>query len=48
MADVPRLVDRFDGLTGYIACLDYISRATGRPCFAKAHAGQMTHFAAAD
>src|ERR1700742_4150228 len=45
MADVLRLVDRFDGLTGHPACRDYLARATGRPTFAKAHADQMAHFA---
>jgi glutathione S-transferase len=48
MADVLRLVDRFDGLAGHPACRDYVARATARPCFAKAHADQMAHFAAAD
>jgi glutathione S-transferase len=48
MADVLRLVDRFDGLAGYPACRDYVSRATARPSFVKAHADQMAHFAAAD
>jgi len=48
MADVLRLVDRFDGLTGYPACRDYVARATARPSFVKAHADQMAHFAAAD
>jgi glutathione S-transferase len=48
MADVLRLVDRFDGLTEYPACRAYVARATGRPAFAKAHADQMAHFAAAD
>jgi glutathione S-transferase len=48
MADVLRLVDRFDGLAEYPACRDYIARATARPCFVKAHADQMAHFAAAD
>jgi glutathione S-transferase len=48
MADVLRLVDRFDGLAAYPACRDYVARATSRPCFAKAHADQMAHFAAAD
>jgi len=27
MADVVRLVDRFDGLAGYPACRDYVARA---------------------
>jgi glutathione S-transferase len=48
MADVLRLVDRFDGLAGSPACKDYVVRATGRPAFVKAHADQMAHFAAAD
>jgi glutathione S-transferase len=48
MADVLRLVDRFDGLAGYFACRDYVARATARPSFAKAHADQLAHFAAAD
>lgn len=48
MADVMRLVDRFDGLAAHSACRDYVARATARPCFVKAHADQMAHFAAAD
>ncbi len=48
MADVLRLVDRFDGLNGYPACKAYLLRATGRPAFAKAHADQLSHYAAAD
>lgn len=48
MADVLRLVDRFDGLADYPACRDYVARATARPAFLKAHADQMAHFAAAD
>jgi glutathione S-transferase len=48
MADVLRLVDRFDGLATYPACRDYVARATARPAFVKAHADQMAHFAAAD
>jgi glutathione S-transferase len=48
MADALRLVDRFHGLAAYPACRDYVARATARPCFAKAHADQMAHFAAAD
>jgi glutathione S-transferase len=47
MADVLRLVDRFDGLAGYPACRDYVARATARPSFVKAHADQIAHFAAA-
>lgn len=48
MADVLRLVDRFDGLAKHPACRDYVARATARPAFVKAHADQMAHFAAAD
>ncbi len=48
MADVLRLVDRFDGLAGFPACRDYVARATARPSFVKAYADQMAHFAAAD
>lgn len=48
MADALRLVDRFDGLAGHPACRAYVVRATARPAFAKAHADQMAHFAAAD
>jgi glutathione S-transferase len=48
MADVLRLVDRFDGLAGHPACRDYVARATARPAFVKAYADQLAHFAAAD
>ena len=48
MADVLRLVNRFDGLTDYPACRAYVARATDRPSFRKAHADQLAHFAAAD
>ncbi|MES2059240.1 MAG: glutathione S-transferase family protein [Pseudomonadota bacterium] len=48
MADVLRLVDRFDGLAPYPACRAYVARATARPAFVKAHADQMAHFAKAD
>jgi glutathione S-transferase len=48
MADVLRPVDQFDGLAAHPACRDYLARATARPCFVKAHADQMAHFAAAD
>jgi glutathione S-transferase len=48
MADVLRLVNRFDGLAAYSACREYVARATARPSFVKAHADQMAHFAAAD
>ena len=48
MADVLRLVNRFDGLVDYPACRTYVMRASARPSFAKAHADQMAHFASAD
>jgi glutathione S-transferase len=48
MADVLRLVHRFDGLASYRACRDYVVRATARPAFTKAYADQLAHFAAAD
>ena len=48
MADVLRLVDRFDGLAELAACRRYVASATARPSFVKAHADQMAHFAAAD
>src|SRR5450631_1384063 len=48
MADVLRLVDRFDGLAKYPASRDYVARATARPSFVKAYADQMAHFAAAE
>ncbi len=48
MADVLRLVDRFDGLAAFPACRAYVARATARPAFGRAHADQMAHFAAAD
>jgi len=48
MADVLRLVDRFDGLAKYPACRAFVARATARPAFLKAHADQIAHFAAAD
>jgi len=48
MADVLRLVDRFDRLAAHPACRAYVARATARPSFAKAHADQMAHFAVAD
>jgi glutathione S-transferase len=48
MADVLRLVDRFDGLAAFPGCKAYVARATARPAFRKAHADQMAHFAAAD
>ena len=48
MADVLRLVDRFDGLAAYPACRGYMAHASARPAFVKAHADQMAHFAAGD
>jgi glutathione S-transferase len=48
MADVLRLVDRFDGLARYPVSRSYVARATSRPAFVKAHADQIAHFAAAD
>lgn len=48
MADVLRLVDRFDGLAKFPACRAYVARATSRPAFVKAYDDQMAHFAAAD
>ena len=48
MADVLRLVHRFDGLAEHPSCRDYVARATSRPSFVKAYADQMAHFAAAD
>jgi glutathione S-transferase len=48
MADVLRLVARFDGLAAHPACAAYVTRATARPAFTKAHADQLAHFAAAD
>ncbi|MEX0622928.1 glutathione S-transferase family protein [Saccharospirillum sp.] len=48
MADVLRLVDRFDGLADYPACSNYVARTTARPGFLKAYKDQMEHFAAGD
>ncbi|MDR5907581.1 glutathione S-transferase family protein [Franzmannia qiaohouensis] len=48
MADVLRLVDRFDGLAQSPTCREYISRAMARPAFVKAHADQLAFYAAAD
>jgi glutathione S-transferase len=48
MADVLRLIDRFDGLAAFPACRAYVARATARPAFVKALGDQMAHFAAAD
>jgi glutathione S-transferase len=48
MADVFHLLIRYDALVDYPACQAYAERALARPAFAKAHAAQMAHFAAAD
>lgn len=48
MADVLRVIDRFEGLADYPACRAYVARATARPAFVKSHADQMAHFAAGD
>lgn len=48
MADVLRLVDRFERLKGHPASKAYVARATARPAFQKAHADQMAHFKATD
>jgi glutathione S-transferase len=48
MADVLRIIARFDRLGDNPACRAYIERATGRPAFRKAYDDQMAHFAAAD
>lgn len=49
MADVLRLVDKVRWLGG-ISCLAfaYVAHAIARPCFVKAHADQMKHFAEQD
>jgi glutathione S-transferase len=48
LADVLRLINRFNGLEDQPACQAYVERATSRPAFIKAHADQLAHFAAAD
>ena len=48
MADVLRLVHRFDGLAAHPRTREYLERATARPAFVKAHAEQLAHFAKAD
>ncbi|MBI1328340.1 MAG: glutathione S-transferase family protein [Alphaproteobacteria bacterium] len=48
MADVLRILNRFERLKDYPACRAYVERATARPAFVKAHADQMAHFAKAD
>lgn len=48
MADVLRLIHKFEGLSEYPSCRNFVARATTRPSFIKAHADQLAHFAAAD
>ncbi|TXD37280.1 glutathione S-transferase family protein [Lujinxingia vulgaris] len=48
MADVLRLVGRFDRLEEHPACRAYVQRACERPAFKKALEDQLAHFAAAD
>jgi glutathione S-transferase len=48
MSDALRLLHRFDRLKDAGACREYVARAIARPAFAKAHADQLAHFAAAD
>lgn len=48
MADMLRLIHRFDGLADYPNCREYVTRATSRPGFIKARTDQLAHFAAAD
>ena len=48
MSDVLRWVDEWNGLDPFPQCRSYVARATARPAFAKAHADQLAHFAAAD
>jgi glutathione S-transferase len=48
MADVLRLVHRFDGLEDYPGCREYVVRATSRPKFVKAQEDQLAYFAEAD
>lgn len=48
MADVLRLINRFDGLAEYPQCRSYVERATSRPAFSTVYANQLAHFAKAD
>ena len=48
MADVFRVIDRFDGLENYPNCRRYMTHAMQRPAFKKALADQLAHFAEAD
>jgi glutathione S-transferase len=47
MADVLRTVEAQGALAGFPVVADYVGRLTARPAFAKAHADQMAHWAAA-
>ncbi len=48
MADLLRLVDRFDGLKDFPTTKAYVARATARPAFIKARDEQIARFKAAD
>ena len=48
MVDVLRNIERFEGLKEFPACQAYVSRATARPHFLKAHADQIRHFETVD
>lgn len=48
MADVLRLDSDPNGLNEPPSCRDCVARATARPAFTQAHAGQLAHFANAD
>lgn len=48
MADLLRLVDRFDGLKDFPTTKAYVARATARPALIKARDEQIARFKAAD
>ncbi len=48
MTEALRLFNGSDALAQFPVCRDYVSRATARPAFRRAHADQLEHFAAAD
>jgi len=48
MSDVLRQLETYGLYDDRPACRDYLSRATARPAFAKAHTDQIAHFEAAD
>ena len=48
MAEVLRIVGRFNALADFPGCAAYVARAVARPAFVKAHSDQMAHFAAGD